>query len=52
MSEVLAAILTLVMESQGWSEITLCCWEGAKNPRCHRKLIIDWLRLSMRGNRN
>lgn len=33
------------------SEITLCCWEGAADEHCHRKLIYDRLPVEWRGER-
>lgn len=36
-------------DSLGVEEITLCCWEKAENPYCHRKLIYEWMPEAIRG---
>lgn len=47
----LAFILKCAALRLGTSEITLCCYERADNPHCHRKLVFDALPEVMKGVR-
>lgn len=47
--ERLAYLLRSAAKSLGVDEITLCCWEKADDPHCHRKLIHSWLPDEMKG---
>jgi len=44
-------ILRTACARLGTDEITLCCWEKADDPHCHRKLIYDALPVHVRGSR-
>lgn len=49
LEETIRDICLKIQAVTGFDEITLCCWEGPKNPQCHRKYIYDHLPKDMRG---
>jgi uncharacterized protein YeaO (DUF488 family) len=47
LSRAMKKLCTLV----GSDELVLCCWEGADDEHCHRKLLYDMLPDDMKGVR-
>lgn len=48
-TERLVQALQVAAKTLNTDEITLCCWEGANNPKCHRKLLYSWLPKEVQG---